>query len=102
MRPGKVRSDRAMEHSHKFSHTTDGHLVRDVYFIGVWDTVGALGVPLEHLKLLGAHRHAFHDVSLGDHVTHAYHALAIDERRKPFRPSLWSSLNFQMMFDPTH
>ena len=93
MRPGKVRSDRAMEHSHKFSHTTDGHLVRDVYFIGVWDTVGALGVPLEHLKLLGVHRHAFHDVSLGDHVTYAYHALVIDERRKPFRPSLWSSTN---------
>ena len=48
---------------------------------------------MKHLQFIGAHRHAFHDVSLGDHVTYAYHALAIDERRKPFRPSLWSAAN---------
>ena len=90
---GDQRSIRAGEHIERFSHTRDGHPVRDIHFIGVWDTVGALGVPLKHLQFIGAHRHAFHDVSLGDHVTYAYHALAIDERRKPFRPSLWSAAN---------
>ena len=92
-RPDTERSDRANKHVEQFSHTTDGQVVRDIHFIGVWDTVGALGVPLKHLQFIGAHRHAFHDVSLGDHVAYAYHALAIDERRKPFRPSLWSAAN---------
>ena len=91
--PGDARSERARGHVEKFSHTKGGQLIRDIHFIGVWDTVGALGVPLKHLKLIGAHRHAFHDVSLGDHVKYAYHVLAIDERRKPFRPSLWSANN---------
>ena len=84
-RPGKARSNNASAHVERFSHTTDGQLVRDIHFIGVWDTVGALGVPLKHLRFIGAHRHAFHDVSLGNHVAYAYHALAIDERRKPLR-----------------
>ncbi len=59
-----------------------------IRFVGVWDTVGALGVP-EPLDWLSAGRHRFHDVSLGDHVEIACHALAIDEARRPFRPTLW-------------
>jgi Uncharacterized alpha/beta hydrolase domain (DUF2235) len=31
----------------------------------------------------------FHDTRLSSHVRHAYHALAIDEQREPFRPCLW-------------
>ena len=92
-RPSEARSANATLHAQKFSRMTDGRLHRDIHFIGVWDTVGALGVPLKHLRFIGVHRHAFHDVSLGDHVTHAYHALAVDERRKPFAPSLWSAAN---------
>ena len=92
-RPSETRSHQASRHVKRFSHMRDEHLVRDIHFIGVWDTVGALGVPSKHLRFIGARRHAFHDVSLGDHVTHAYHALAIDERRRPFRPSLWSAAN---------
>ena len=34
-------------------------------------------------------RYAFHDTELSSHVRAAYHALAIDERRKPFEPTLW-------------
>ena len=56
----------------------------DVKFIGVWDTVGALGIPGHD-----SHKFAFHDTELGKNVRHAYHALAIDERRGPFRPTLW-------------
>lgn len=92
-RPGEARSSDASGHAERFSHANEGSIVHDIHFIGVWDTVGALGVPLKHLSFIGAHRHAFHDVSLGAHVTYAYHALAIDERRKPFRPSLWSATN---------
>ena len=32
---------------------------------------------------------AFHDVTLSSRVLNAFHALAIDERRKPFAPTLW-------------
>ena len=61
----------------------------EVHFVGVWDTVGALGVPIGGLHWLGARRHRFHDVSLGRHVRYGYHAVAVDERRQPFAPALW-------------
>lgn len=38
---------------------------------------------------LTAGRHKFHDVELSGIVKHACHALAIDERRRQFRASLW-------------
>ena len=52
-----------------------------VHFIGVWDTVKSLGY-------LYTRRHFF-DARLGDHVRHACHALAIDERRPKFEPLPW-------------
>ena len=64
-----------------------------IKFIGVWDTVGALGAPGVIGKLasvFNGNKYAYHDVSLNEHIVNAYHALAIDERRKPFTPTLWS------------
>ena len=58
-------------------------------FIGVWDTVGALGIPISGLQWLTRHRHQFHDVQLSRHVENGFHAVAIDEQRRPFRPTLW-------------
>jgi hypothetical protein len=56
-----------------------------IAFLGVFDTVGALGVPtLLHTD------HQFHDVKLGRGVRVARQALAIDERRRSFAPCLWS------------
>jgi uncharacterized protein (DUF2235 family) len=55
-----------------------------VRFIGVWDTVGALGIPGEDKN-----KYAFYDTELSGNVQYAYHALAIDERRGPFQPTLW-------------
>ncbi|HEY7491116.1 MAG TPA: DUF2235 domain-containing protein [Candidatus Tectomicrobia bacterium] len=60
-----------------------------IKFIGVWDTVGALGVPGNILQHLVGDRWEFHDVKLSKIVENAYHALAIDERRGPFKPALW-------------
>jgi uncharacterized protein (DUF2235 family) len=59
-------------------------------FIGVWDTVGALGVPITPLRFWNKALYEFHDVTLSSHVDAAYQALAIDEKRKPFRPSIWT------------
>jgi uncharacterized protein (DUF2235 family) len=72
-----------------YSHETG------IRFIGVWDTVGSLGIPVPEPRWLatGANvvnrRWAFHDTELSSWVEGAFHALAIDERRGPFRPTLW-------------
>ena len=60
----------------------------DVHFIGVWDTVGALGIPGMRGRL-AERMWGFHDTQLSSHVSNAFHALAIDERRRPFAPTLW-------------
>jgi uncharacterized protein (DUF2235 family) len=63
-----------------------------IRFIGVWDTVGALGIPLNGVPLVGLvnRRWRFHDTKLSGTVAAAYQALAIDEKRGPFRPAIWS------------
>ena len=63
--------------------------VTPIHFIGVWDTVGSLGIPLPSYKKLNEAKYKFHDYTLSSHVRYAYHALAIDERRALFVPTLW-------------
>lgn len=60
-----------------------------IQFLGVWDTVGALGIPISAEFAMNRKLYALHDVTLGANVKHAYHALAIDEYRKAFAPTLW-------------
>jgi len=66
-----------------------------IHFIGVWDTVGALGIPVPGPSWLKPivtrlnHRWAFHDTKLSTQVNGAFHALAIDEQRAAFAPTLW-------------
>lgn len=62
-----------------------------VRFLGVWDTVGALGIPLDLFPGFDPSRHAFHDTTLSRIVEHACHALAIDERRAAYAPALWKT-----------
>ncbi len=63
----------------------------EIKFLGVWDTVGALGVPGGLLRRWRKKRYEFHDVKLSGIVKNGYHAVAIDERRKPFQPTLWKN-----------
>ena len=105
----------------------------EVDFLGVWDTVGSMGVPrnriaeafqyysawpfrrewvkrlfskitpqgiktiahhlattveVSHIEL-PRHQHAFHDAHLSPLVKRAFHALAIDEKRPTYEPTLW-------------
>ncbi len=62
-----------------------------VKFLGVWDTVAALGVPRTRADrvLNWIAPHGFHDFKLSDSVENAYHALAIDDIRKTFHPVLF-------------
>ena len=66
------------------------HPDAEITFIGVWDTVGALGIPSLRFRLPGlSKRWTFHDTTLSKYVHNAFHAISIDERRKPFVPTLW-------------
>lgn len=63
-----------------------------IRFIGVWDTVGSLGAPGVIGKVaskLNGNKYAYHDVGLNPNIHNAFHALALDERRNPFKPTLW-------------
>ena len=61
-----------------------------IKFIGVWDTVGALGIPLTVLKDVNMKFYEFHDTNLSNIVENAYHALAIDEHRQDYMATLWN------------
>ena len=88
---GKNRAD-AEQFKREYCNDT---LVR---LVGVWDTVGALGIPdqlfipaLRKLdKAIDARLYGFLDTDLGARVEAAYHAVAIDEHRRPFVPTLWT------------
>ncbi len=58
----------------------------DIECIGVWDTVGALGIPGTRFCTKAF---AFYETELGTHVRHAFQALAIDERRGNFQAAVW-------------
>lgn len=61
-----------------------------IKFIGVWDTVGSLGIPINSLQFINKKKYAFHDTTLSSIVDYAYHALSIDEKRGNFKPTLWN------------
>jgi uncharacterized protein (DUF2235 family) len=67
----------------------------EIAFLGIFDTVGQRGLPsmLGPLSSLRNKRYNFHDLSLGKHVKAARHALAIDERRAAFPPTLWDNFD---------
>jgi uncharacterized protein (DUF2235 family) len=66
--------------------------LKAIEFIGVWDTVDAVGLPVVAADLLNEWIYAFKfpDDTLNDEVVHACHALALDEERESFKPILWN------------
>lgn len=64
------------------------HPSREVKFVGVWDTVGAMGIPISFLGLF-QDKDEFYDTKIGRNVRFARHALAIDELRRDFEPTIW-------------
>lgn len=64
-----------------------------IKFLGVWDTVDALGLPIKSLSTLvdwfPFFRHKFHNLTLSESVVHARQALAIDDERLTFHPKIW-------------
>ncbi|KAF7189195.1 hypothetical protein HII31_09617 [Pseudocercospora fuligena] len=86
----------------KYMQQYKDHLLRhgltqdaNIKCIGVWDTVGALGIPVNPLlqRTLGMSafikEYRWYDTRLSNCVENAFHALALDERRFPFSPAVW-------------
>ncbi len=87
------KEDSFNDRAQKFVKEHPNHWVQ-IDFLGVWDTVPALGlVPLATLNTLINNipwfKHRFHDFKLHKSVLNAYHALAIDDDRLWFHPTVW-------------
>jgi type VI secretion system (T6SS) phospholipase Tle1-like effector len=65
--------------------------------IGVFDTVGALGIPVWWLDRANREQYEFHNVELSSITNTNLHALAIDEHRWPFQASLWRKPPFNVL-----
>lgn len=73
--------------------TTNGYHPVRIHFLGVWDTVGALGIPrlFDNISFFRpSTKYRFHDTRLGACVRFAFHAVAIDEQRESYCVTLWT------------
>ena len=95
------------EKAGKLKKSERSHGVVDIHFMGIWDTVVALGFPkrtditgpvsailnvLFWLAEKGFDQiwpHSFYNYRLTENVKHAYQALAIDDERTAFWPFVW-------------
>lgn len=68
-----------------------------IEFLGVWDTVPALGLPGAvidtFVNYIPGWRHRYHDFALHPSVKNAHQALSIDDDRKWFQPTIWDTYN---------
>jgi uncharacterized protein (DUF2235 family) len=79
--------------------------VDSIKAIGVWDTVGALGIPIyasqsdESIDVF-----KFADTALNAKVEFGVHAISLDEQRTDFTPTLWDARSgvTQVLFAGAH
>jgi uncharacterized protein (DUF2235 family) len=95
--PSREKDNAAKEFRDAYTHGEER-----IHFLGVWDTVGALGAP--YGMFMGwlidkIFKCRFHNAKLTPIIENGYHALAKDEKRWPFRPTLWELTDGH---DPAH
>lgn len=91
-------------------HAPSGDL--KIKFVGVWDTVSALGFPEDFsyiwqgigwvldetaekiANIIPYFAHHFYDYELNNSIENAYHALSIDDERQTFHPLVWDETHF--------
>jgi uncharacterized protein (DUF2235 family) len=61
-----------------------------IRMVGVWDTVGSLGIPFGNIPGISRNTLRFHNTHLSKVVQNSYQALALDEQRKPYWAMLWT------------
>jgi uncharacterized protein (DUF2235 family) len=83
-RDGSADSERAISYRKR-----KGSRLIPIKFLGVWDTVGALGIPVQSFEEFNREQFQFHDTELSAIVENAFHAIAVDEHRQPYAATLW-------------
>lgn len=63
-----------------------------IWFIGVWDTVGALGIPFGNVPGVSRSTYGFLKTNIWQCQDRAFHALSLDEHRLAFFPTFWTKL----------
>lgn len=71
-----------------------------IKFLGVFDTVGALGIPIAWFRRENRDLFEFHDVGLSARCDMSVQALAIDEHREAFEATLWRKPKFDQIGSP--
>ena len=79
----KPKASKAVEFKEAYAYASV-----KIKFVGVWDTVGAFGIPFSFLGLFD-NKDEFYDNKMGANIEVARHALAIDEQRSDFEPTIW-------------
>lgn len=97
----KHENNKGMTFQNELEVNACGYANVPIHFVGVWDTVSALGFPtgwpwyinwfanVVRWLMNKVSPHTFHDFQLNHQVHHAYHAIAIDDERKTFHPLIW-------------
>ena len=57
--------------------------------VAVWETVGSLGIPEFTVKLQAVDAFQFANCTLSPTIRNGIHAIAVDEQRIDFQPTLW-------------
>lgn len=78
-----------------------------IKLVGVWDTVGSLGIPdfeFSDKRAEVKDAFSFADLDLSPKVQYGLHAIALDEARMLFTPTLWNPRNGveQVVFPGAH
>jgi uncharacterized protein (DUF2235 family) len=87
-RSAEFRAKYAVQHP---TLTPDGRV--PIQFVGVWDTVDAIGVPFDWMRTLiyavARHVRRPHDHDINHDMVYGYHAIAVDDERRTFDPVMW-------------
>jgi uncharacterized protein (DUF2235 family) len=88
----KIRNDKRRDRKAKAFIKKHHTMWCRIEFLGVWDTVAALGFPIKSVSAVldRLFPHHFHSFELSEAVNYARQALSIDEERKTFHPALWN------------
>lgn len=106
LRPGQITQDaleQVYDHYRDAPRSPAARALKDalcqpdvpIRFLGVYDTVRALGLRWPGLWRVVPMPHDFHSHALGPATEIARHALALDERRDAYAPVLWDTTTRQ-------
>ncbi len=72
----------------KYKEVDNSHIPANVSFLGLFDTVGAFGIPINIPGLRLQKLNLFKNLELANNIEQCVHCLALDENREPFIPTL--------------